>query len=57
MTEEARQRKERRESMEWANMNDKPAALELCRAIRDTADASDSDRLKAVELIMQLKGE
>jgi hypothetical protein len=56
MTEVGKLRKERREARIQADSNDRPAALELCRMIRDDAGASYADRLRAVELIQQIKG-
>ena len=55
MTEQGRERKERREAEERADANDRRAALELCRKIRDDESASNADRLRAVELIQALK--
>lgn len=50
-----------RRAAEWerfrADNNDKPAALEICRRIRDDEHAADADRLKAIELIHTIKGE
>ena len=34
---------------------DAERALEVCREIRDRADASDGDKLKAVELLLMIK--
>ena len=55
MTEQGRERKERRQAEERADANDRRAALELCRKIRDDESASNADRLRAVELIQTLK--
>ena len=55
VTEQGRERKERREAEERADANDRRAALELCRKIRDDESASNADRLRAVELIQALK--
>lgn len=57
MTEETRLRKQRTQERERAARNDEPAALELCRRIRDDETAAIADRLRAVELIMQIKKE
>lgn len=54
ITDEGRARKERREAEEQALSNDKPAALAVCRAIRDNPDAADADRLEAIRLIHRI---
>lgn len=55
MTEEGRRRKEQREARQRADWNDKPAALEVCRKIRDDETAAAADRLEAIRLIQLLK--
>lgn len=55
MTNEGRERKERRESMEVAAAFDDRIALEICRAIRDNEEARDGDRLKAIAIINRIK--
>lgn len=37
------------------DMNDYPAALRICRAIRDDEHAATADRLMAIQLILELK--
>lgn len=51
------ERKERERERQRADMNDKPAGLAICRAIRDDVTASAADRLKAIELIQTMKAE
>ena len=55
MTEEGRARVERRKAAGHADANDTPAALELCRRIRDDETAATADRLKAIELLAAIK--
>ena len=57
MTEAGCERKQRREAAAQADAADTPVALQLCRAIRDDQGARDADRLMAIRLIMQLKGQ
>jgi len=46
-----RARRERREAEEAAAKNDVVRAIAVCRTIRDAADSTDADRLKAIELL------
>lgn len=55
MTDEGRERAERRRASEIADITDDKIALEICRAIRDNEDARDYDRLKAITIINRIK--
>lgn len=46
-----RARREQREAAEAAAKNDVVRAIAVCRTIRDAADSTDADRLKAIELL------
>ena len=44
-------RREQQQAEAAAIRNDKQRAIEVCRAIRDSAGSTDADRLKAIELL------
>lgn len=46
-------RREQQQVEAAAIRNDKQRAIEVCRAIRDSAGSTDADRLKAIELLAQ----
>ena len=50
-----RQRHEAEMARFRAELNDKAAALEICREIRDNPETSDGDRLEAIRMIEKMK--
>ena len=54
---ETRRRHAEQERAERAALlNDRSAAIQLCRQVRDDPDADNADRLRAVELLRDLTG-
>lgn len=54
MTDEGRERKERREAEEQARINDDRAALEVLRLIRDNPKALPETRVEAIRMISRI---
>ena len=57
MTNEGFERKENREMEEAARINDKRAALAVCREIRDNPKSAAADRIEAIKIIHRMTRE
>ena len=54
MAKTAKELKEARKAEQAARINDRLAEKEVCRKIRDDEKASPAEKLKAIELLLQI---